>query len=397
MDAELRPPVPAGARSVQIALVITELDSGGAEQSFVELVTRLDRARFTPRVMTLAPYLRRGEPTPLADRLLAADIDVQSCDAHHWIETPQVVRRLSRWLRANPPDVVQTFLLHANLLGALAARRADVPVVVGGIRVAERRGACRNLLTRIGSRWVDRFVCVSQAVADFAAQHERIPREKLTVIHNGVDLQRFSAALPLERAALGLPPDGPFVLWIGRLDPQKDPLWFIERLPALLRQNPACHFALVGQGPLESACHRRIRELNLAARCQLLGFRDDVPALLKSATLVVSTSCWEGLPNVLLEAMAAGRPIVASDVEGVRELFGNLSPDQIYPRHDAPAFERRTTAFLTEPAHAAHWGAANRARAAQFDWQQMVERYQALYEQLVKSNTKKRNIPRKTA
>jgi glycosyltransferase involved in cell wall biosynthesis len=382
---------------VQIALVITELDSGGAEQSFVELATRLDRARYTPRVMSLAPYRRRGELTPLAERLLAAGIDVQTCDAQHWLETPSVLRQLSRWLRSQSPGVLQTFLLHANVLGALAARRASVPVVVGGIRVAERRGSARNLVTRLGSRWTDQFVCVSQSVANFAAEHEKIPRDKLTVIHNGVDWQRFAHAQPIDRDHLFVSNSGPVVAWIGRLDPQKDPLWLIERIPALLRHAPGAQFLLVGQGPLEGACHQRIRELNLAAHCRLLGFRRDIPELLRAVDLVVSTSRWEGLPNVLLESMAAGRPVVASDVEGVRELLGELSSAQIYPAQDADPFVSRAARFLTDPAHAAHYAAANQKRAAQFDWQHMVEQYQALYDRLVKTNPKNRNSPRKIA
>ncbi len=175
-----------------IALIITDLDVGGAERCLVELATRLDPGRFRPVVYCLA-----AEPSPERDACLkalkAADIQVHCLGGGRNWQFPVVVRRLKQLLRAQNPELAQTFLFHANIVGRIAARRAGVPKVVSGIRVAQRRPRWRLWLDRWTDGLVDRHVCVSEAVAQFAAREARLPPKKLVVIPNGVDLARFPA------------------------------------------------------------------------------------------------------------------------------------------------------------------------------------------------------------
>ena len=144
---------------------------------------------------------------------------------------------------------------------------------------------------------------------------------RLTVIPNGIDPQRFEQALAVPRKDLGIPEDAHLALAVGRLDPQKGIPDLLAAAERVIPQDPAWHLALAGDGPCRSWLLDQLAARPvLDGRIHWLGTRDDVPGLLRSANLLVLASLWEGMPNVVLEAMAAGRPVVATAVEGTEEL-----------------------------------------------------------------------------
>ena len=190
---------------IRIGFCITELEPGGAERCLVELVERLDRARFQPVVYCLAP-----RPTGNAD-LLARRLDATGAAVHYFgarglSGLPWIARRLAKQIKQDSPQVVQCMLFHANVLGAWAAHRAGVRHIVTGIRVAERRHDWHLRLARWADRWVERHVCVSQSVRDFSESVGLLPAGKLVVIPNGVDLKRFDGTSPCKLESLGLVP-----------------------------------------------------------------------------------------------------------------------------------------------------------------------------------------------
>ncbi len=196
------PNATADTSPVKIAFCITELDPGGAERCLVELATRLDRRQFEPVVYCLGPR-PLGNPISLVERLEAAGVVVHCFGARGLVAFPWLLRRLRRQLRVDRPQLVQTFLFHANVLGAWAARRAGVPHVVSGIRVAERQSGWHLLVARWADRWVDRHVCVSHSVRDFSVARGLLPIDKLVVIPNAVDVKRFAGAQPVSRQCAG--------------------------------------------------------------------------------------------------------------------------------------------------------------------------------------------------
>ena len=306
------PETSPAARRIRVAFVITELDPGGAERQLVQLVTNLDRDRFESEAVCLSG---EGE---LAGVLRDAGIRVTSLHAGgRW--DAGVLFRLRRHFRRSRPDVVQTFLFHANIAGRLAARRAGVPVVVSGIRVAERRHRWHLWLDRWTDRFVDRHVCVSRDVAEFSTQVGKLPAEKLVVIPNGVEVDRFVAADAADLGEFGFPEDARVILFVGRLDEQKDPQRLVDAFRIMTHEVSDATLLIVGTGPLESAL--RQSALEFGGRVVLAGQRADVARLMKAASCLALPSRWEGMPNVVLEALAAGLPVVASDVEGVRELL----------------------------------------------------------------------------
>jgi glycosyltransferase involved in cell wall biosynthesis len=367
-----------------VAFCITELRAGGAERCLVELATRLDCEHFTCSVVSLAPRPTDLERS-LVPRLEAAGIPIHFLDATRTLDAPRAVRRLAALWRNDRPDLVQTFLFHANLVGRLAARRANLQPVVSGIRVAERRSKWRLWIDRATAGNVACHVCVSESVARFSREVGRLPAERLTVIPNGIDVARFDNVAPLDRAALGLPLDRRFVVCIGRLDEQKGQRWLLEHAHRWLDQLPEHNLLLVGDGPDRAALEALAREKQLESRVHFLGWTTLVPTILVAADLLVLPSLWEGMPNVLLEAMAARRPIVARQVEGVTELLGPKASGQIVPLDPNPQPFVNAILNLLKNNDLRHSCATeNRLRVeAHFSLEAMVRHYESLYSQLL--------------
>ena len=370
---------------LRVALCITDLEVGGAERCLTELAIRLDRNRFSPVVYCLAP-----EPQLLQSALLhtleAAQIEVQCLAASGTWDFFRVIRQLSGMFREQGTQVVQTFLFHANIVGRIAARRAGVPWVVSGLRVAQRTGRWHLWLDRLTDRLVDRHVCVSRAVARFAEQESGLPAQKMVVIPNGVDLSRFPAPQPADLSALGIGADRKLIAFVGRLDCQKGVPWLLDMAATWLPRLPKHDLLLVGKGPQEKALRDQCRRLGIANRIHFAGWRPDIPAVLAASCLLLLPSAWEGMPNVVLEAMASRLPVVASDVEGVRELLGPGVAQQVAPFGDSQAFSARIVELIENPRIAAQLGLQNRDRAEKtLPFTRMVAAYQDLWESLLAS------------
>ena len=303
---------------LHIAFCITTLDPGGAERQLVRLACGLDRSEFSPEVIYF-----KGDGA-LAQPLQAAGIPVTRVDARHRWDV-SIVPRLQHHFRRGQPTIVQSFLHHANIVTRIAAHRAGVRCIVSGIRVAERRRGLRLWVDRYTERWVQAHVCVSSDVAQFSVETGGLNPRKVVIIPNAVDLSSIANATPASLAEYGIPARGveplsaPVLLSVGRLDQQKDPFLLLEAFRLIQPEFPNATLLYAGEGPLrESLADAAVQVPGV----HLLGFRTDVPGLLKAATLLALTSRWEGMPNVVLEAMAAGTPVVAANVEGVHDLLG---------------------------------------------------------------------------
>jgi len=366
---------------LRIALCITDLDIGGAEQALVALATRLDRSRFVPMVYCLAPEPPSAEAS-CVPALRAANIEVVCLGARRFFHFPWAARELSRHLLRQRPDLVQTFLFHGNIVGRLAARRAGVPCVVCGIRVAERHCRWHLWVDRLTAPWVHRYVCVSEAVARFSAE-AGLPAERIVVIPNGVDLEQFGASSPEARRELGIARGKRLVTFIGRLEPQKGVRWLLEAAAEWLPRLPGCDLLLVGRGPDRPALERLAVHRGIASRVHFLGWRPDVPQILAASELLVLPSRWEGMPNVVLQAMASGLPVIAADVEGVCELLGENADPQTVAHGDTSGFVEKLIRLLADRDLAEHLGRENRRRVERtFSIARTVAAYQELWASL---------------
>ncbi len=370
---------------LNVALCITELDVGGAERALVELATRLDPHRAKAVVYCLQPRPKSDEAS-CVPALEAAGIEVHCLGARRTWHVPRALKRLTRLWRKQRPDLVQTFLFHANLLGRIAARRARVARVVSGIRVAERHCRWHLWLDRATAGLVDRHVCVSRAVARFSSERAGLPADRLVVIPNGIDATRYPSPAPADLTQFGVRPGGRVVTYVGRLDRQKGVRWLVDSAARWLEALPECDLLLVGHGPERQAIELLCRKHGLSDRVRLAGWRRDVPEILAASDVLVLPSGWEGMPNVLLEAMASRLPVVATDVEGVREVLGPEADAQVVPYGDTGALAERLVTVMSDGSLAAELARKNRLRAErEFAIQHTVAAYLELWESLVSS------------
>jgi glycosyltransferase involved in cell wall biosynthesis len=366
-----------------LALVITGLEPGGAERALTQLAVRLDREKFQPIVFSLQPAPSEAK-SALVKQLTAAGVPVEFLNARSRWQFASTVWQLSRRLKELRPAIVQSFLFHANVVTALAGKLSGTKVVAG-IRVADPSRS-RHRAERWIAPLVKKFVCVSQSVDDFSATTARLPRAKLCVIPNGVDVLKFAHAKPADAAALGLPADKRYLISIGRLGKQKGFDWLLPLLPRIFAERPDHDLLLVGDGPERKALVQQATELGIAGRVHFLGWQPRVAELLKLADLLLLPSRWEGMPNVLLEAMAARLPVVSTAVEGAEEILGPLAEWQMTPLFDASIFQNQVLAMTAAGSPAADVGELNFQRVSQhFSLAVMASAYEELYCQIINS------------
>jgi len=358
----------------RILYVITELDVGGAEKALVALATRLNRAAHRPEAACLA-----GEG-PLAAALADEGVPVHFLRARGWWDA-RALWRLRRLIRK--ADIVHAFLYHANMAARLAAVGTRVAAVVCSARVAERSRPGRRRIECLTHRLVDAEVCVSAGVRDYMARGG-FPRRKLVVIPNGVDAAEFAGRDTAFKSTLGLAPDQPLVTTIGRLHEQKGMDAFVRAAASVRRARPECRFLIVGSGPLEGRLRAMAKGLGLGEALTFLGHCDDVPAVLRATDVFVLASLWEGMPNVVLEAMAAGAPVVATRVEGTEDLVEHGATGLLVMPRDLPSLVSAVLRLLDEPEAARRLADAAQARVREhFTLDAMVRRHEELYARLL--------------
>jgi len=365
---------PAPEGPVRIALVITDLDVGGAERALVNLATRLNRSRWSPLVIAL------GAEGRLAEVVRQAGLPCE-CLAGSRRRPVQVVARLAQSLSKCRPELVQSFLFHANLAARLAAPWAGRPWVVGGLRVAEHRQRWHRVLDRLTAFLSAGSVCVSQGVLRFSRDVGGLDSRRLTVIPNGIDPEPFDRASAVPRGDLGIPEQAHLALAVGRLDVQKGIADLLAAAERVIARCSWWHLALAGDGPCRAWLLEQVAARpTLGGRIHWLGPRDDIPGLLKAADVLVLASLWEGMPNVVLEAMAASRPVVATAVEGTEELVIPGQTGWLVPPRDPEILSNALLAAARAPDLCQTFGQAGRARVEkEFSLDRTVTAYERLW------------------
>lgn len=362
---------------IPIAFCITELDRGGAEKAFCELVTGLDRQQWNPRVFCLGPR------SYFVDVLEARGITVACFNGKGVLTVLLVLWRLTRALRTFQPALLQTFLFHGNVIGRMAGRLAGVPIIVSGIRVAERQARWHVWLDRWTNQLVNHNVCVSQGVADFSIQETRLPANKVSVIPNGVDFDTYAQATPADLSEFGFDQQCPVIITVGRLEEQKGIPDLLHAVAIVVQRRPDCQFLIVGEGTDRAVLEALAAKLSLGDFVRFLGHRSDVPRLLRASSLFVLTSLWEGMPNAVLEAMAAGLAVVATDVEGTREVIDSERSGLLVPPANPEEVAKAMLRVLNDPALASELAHNSQTTALKtFTNFAMVGAYERLYREL---------------
>ena len=327
----------AASSPLRVCHLITTLDVGGAELMLARLVERMDPARFRCTVISLV------EPGQVGARLRDKGVGVTSLGLRRGRPAAGAVRRLVRQLREHRPDVLQTWLYHADLLGLVAGRLAGVPHVLWNVRSSDMAMGRYGLLSRLtlhacrfAARYPDGIVVNSRAGYD---HHRRLGYRARAwfLIPNGVDMECFrpdAAARARVRGELGIPPEAPLIGFVARVDPMKDHETFLRAAALLARRRPDVRFLLAGAGTEPGGrVEALVREAALGPRLVRLGARDGMPGITAALDVAASVSRFgEGFPNVVAEALACGVPCVVTDVGDAARIVGEAG--RVVPRAD---------------------------------------------------------------
>lgn len=358
----------------------TSLFVGGAEALLVELIRRLDRSRFAPEVCCLKSV------GPLADSL-AGDVPIFHDFIRHKYDLP-VVMRLVRLLRRRQTDAIVTVGAGDKMFwGRLAAWLAGVPVIASALHSTgwpDGISRLNRLLTPI----TDAFIAVAAPHARYLTEREKLPR--VHVVLNGIDTERFRPRPPdaALRAGLGIPPEAPVAGIVARLSREKNHEMFLDVARRVRERAPRAHFLIAGDGFDRPRLEELARDLGVDDCVHFLGDRPDVPELLALIDVFLLTSHVEASPVSILEALATGKPVVATRVGSVSETVIDGEVGYVVEPGDAAGMADRTLELFADARRAGTLGARGRRLVIErASVERMVEGYQDLLEDLYHKKT----------
>jgi glycosyltransferase involved in cell wall biosynthesis len=376
-------------RPLRVLHFLCTPDRAGVGEHALSLLVALRKHGFTPYIVAPAPLLEAAKAELDAFNINRVAMDMSS--PLDWRE----ILRFSRLLRRERIDIVHCHMAIASFCASPAAWLSRVPVV---IETTHGREIWREGKRFKGSFWVDRqigrfidkFIAVSDAVAKHLEENKRIASGKIVVIHNGRDLAQFRPATADEvaqaRAELGLA-DQPVVLMLARFSAEKGHALLIDSIRLLVRRWPRLIVLLAGDGPEEAEIKTQCIYHGLRNNVRFLGYRTDAQRLFAAADVVVLPSKIEGLPLVAVEALAAGRPVVATAVGGTPEVVIHEETGLLVPPDDATSFADALDRLLSDPDLRVRLGSRGRALVEErYDVQTQIDRTLALYRQLCKAS-----------
>ena len=373
-------------RSLRVTHVVLALDTGGLERIVLDLVRVGREHGQDPSVICLE------RPGTLAGQVEALGVPLWCADKPPGLRLGTVTR-LRKLLRNSKPDVVHTHQIGALLYAGPAARLEKVPVVVHTEHinnVAKARSAARRIRVRLlwglAGTFADRFCCVSDDVAQAVKAYRTVPHQKVRVVLNGIDTAVFGSSGDCEslRRELGIPHDAPVIGTVGRLNEVKSQDLLIRSFANIAKHDPKPHLLLVGDGPELQNLRRMAANPGLSNRVHFAGYQARPERFLHVMDIFALTSRLEGMPLAILEAWAAGRPVIASRVGGVPAIVTDGQNGVLFDSGDEVALTRALGRLLAIPDEARRLAHAGRDYVrSRFDLRVMAESYEQHYHDLL--------------
>jgi glycosyltransferase involved in cell wall biosynthesis len=377
----------AEAARARVFFLVDSLELGGTESQAVALALGLRQLRYA---VTVGCLRARGPLLPPLQEAQVPVIEFHPPGGLDSIRGLYQLLRLAWFLRRGGFDIVHTHDLWSNLMGVPAALIARVPVIISSQRDLSHLPwyrPWRRRLLRSVQGLCDILVTNASAIRDQLVGEEHFPPEKVRVIQNGVDLRRFSATMGDSRDPVRRASSGKRIVLVGNMTSDvKGHPWLIEAAPAVLREFPDTHFVLAGDGEQRPNFERAVADLDLTKHFSFLGQRHDIQSVLYSCDIAVLPSRAEGLPNAVLEYMAAALPTVASKVGGNVEIVKDGVTGLLVPPENADALAAALLQLLRDPGLAERLGTNGHEYVRQnFSFEKLVERIDDLYSDLLRT------------
>ncbi len=353
----------SAAKKLRVCHVSLTLCTGGLERLLVDFARFHDRRRFELEFVALRDVGR------FAEEIRSAGLTVHQLPDRGRVREVRALRRL---FRERGFDVVHTHNTYPHLYASLAARLAGVPVIVN-TRHGQRlgHGWKSRQLYRWASRLTDRMVSVSEDAARMCVSVDGVASARVQRIWNGIDLDKFEYRGPAGH---------PTAIAVARLSPEKDFATLLEATVIVAGELPDFRLIIAGDGPLRAELEQHRDQAGLQKHVTFLGDRSDIPQLMGEAGFFVSSSVSEGISLTLLEAMASGLPVVATEVGGNPEILGDDETGSLVPSRDPSALAQAMIAMCRRQDEWRAIGARGRERIATcFDVRRMVTDYETLY------------------
>lgn len=368
-------------KKIHVFHLVDGLTFGGAETLLRDLATGLEKRgyRITVAYSTQGAFVEELEKKGLTliqiPRLGLID--------------PFFLYRIFYLLKKEKPDIVHTHLFKSDFHGRLAARLAGVPVVISTLHNNDTWANNKILgyVYGLTSIWADRLIAVSPEVKEFHIHKTKIPTQKTIVIQNGVNVNAFRGykdeSIKL-RKNFEIAPTAPLFGIVGRLMPQKNVSMFLLAAAEILKNQPNARFLIVGDGELRQQLEQEAKNLNLIPAAIFTGMRKDIPIILNALDVLVLSSLWEGLPVILLEAMASSLPVVSTAVDGVLGVAEINTTALLTPNKDASALAQACLLLANDASLRHRLGQAGYQKVLKhYSLDNMIDKISELYLQLL--------------
>lgn len=357
---------------------------GGVERLLLDMAEHYDFDRFTVAHCNLFDETEGEGPFPVG--LRATGLPCYEISAtRRWHHLPHVVREVRRLIAAEQIDVLHLHMVRATIVGGIASllpQRAKV-VVSKHYRYAMLSSALPRLVDRLVTNRADAVAAVSRSVAEDVVAHG-FPASRTRVVHNGIDLQAFDRSSADEPADVIGGISGPLLGSFGSLHPLKGQEYLLRAMPEIWRSYPTARLLLVGEGAERERLEELSQSLGISDAVIMPGFHPNIASVLRKVDLCVHPAVDEAFGLVLLEAMAARKAIVATNVGGIREIVADGETGLLVPPRDPSAIATAVCTLLRESERKDRMGDAGRARVErEFTIQSTVRAYERLYQEVM--------------
>lgn len=286
---------------------------------------------------------------PMGEKLEAAGIPVYHLDLKNIFDL-DVILRFKKIVKEFQPDILVTYLIHADLFGRILGRIFGIKKIICSVRVKLVQAKYLPLLflDALTSPLVTHYHFNSQAVADMYRKYFFLPREKATVIPNGLELEKYAIIVDVNRKKqeLGLPSDKIIIGCVAKLRRQKGHKYLIAAFAEVLKKNPNAFLLLVGDGDERKDIEKQIKNLSISEKSLLLGDHKDIPEILQTIDIFVLPTLFEGMSNAIMEAMASSLPIITTDIPENRELIENKKTGILISVKNTTAIQKNISLLL---------------------------------------------------